>query len=42
LNLLQCPSLNHKCDVTAGVREEECRRLLQTFFAEQRKLRQEP
>jgi len=42
LNLLQFPSLNHKCDVTAGVREEECRRLLQTFFAEQRKLRQEP
>jgi tRNA(adenine34) deaminase len=38
LNLLQFPSLNHKCDITAGVREEECRRLLQTFFAEQRKL----
>lgn len=42
LNLLQFPSLNHKCDITAGVREAECRRLLQTFFAEQRKLKQEP
>jgi tRNA(adenine34) deaminase len=42
LNLLQFPSLNHKCDITGGVREEECRRLLQTFFAEQRRLKQEP
>jgi tRNA(adenine34) deaminase len=42
LNLLQFPSLNHQCDVTGGVREAECRRLLQTFFAEQRKLKQEP
>lgn len=42
LNLLQFPSLNHKCDITSGVREAECRRLLQTFFAEQRKLKQEP
>jgi tRNA(adenine34) deaminase len=36
LNLLQFPSLNHRCEITSGVREEECRALLQTFFAEQR------
>src|SRR6476620_447063 len=37
LNLLQFPTLNHRCDITAGVRESECRTLLQSFFAEQRK-----
>jgi tRNA(adenine34) deaminase len=36
LNLLQFPTLNHRCDITAGVRIEECRALLQNFFAEQR------
>jgi tRNA(adenine34) deaminase len=36
LNLLQFPSLNHRCAITSGVRELECRRLLQSFFAEQR------
>ena len=36
LNLLQFPSLNHRCDITSGVREPECRSLLQTFFANQR------
>ena len=36
LNLLQFPTLNHRCEITSGVREEECRVLLQTFFAEQR------
>lgn len=36
MNLLQFPSLNHRCEITSGVREEECRALLQTFFAEQR------
>jgi tRNA(adenine34) deaminase len=36
LNLLQFPSFNHKCDITRGVREDECRRMLQAFFAEQR------
>lgn len=36
LNLLQFPSLNHQCTITGGVREEECRSLLQTFFANQR------
>ena len=37
LNLLQFPTLNHRCNITGGVREAECRALLQTFFAEQRK-----
>src|SRR6188768_354392 len=36
LNLLQFPTLNHHCDITRGVREEECRQLLLSFFAEQR------
>jgi tRNA(adenine34) deaminase len=38
MNLLQFPTLNHRCDITAGIRESECRSLLQSFFAEQRKL----
>src|SRR6476646_8623843 len=36
LNLLQFPTFNHHCQVTAGVREPECRSLLQSFFAAQR------
>jgi tRNA(adenine34) deaminase len=36
MNLLQFPTLNHKCQITGGVREAECRTLLQNFFAEQR------
>jgi len=36
LNLLQFPTLNHQCAITGLVREEECRRLLRAFFAEQR------
>ena len=36
LNLLQFPSLNHRCEITRGVREVECRSLLQSFFAEHR------
>src|SRR6478672_5251012 len=37
MNLLQFPTLNHQCQITGGVREPECRALLQAFFAEQRK-----
>src|SRR5579871_2389373 len=33
MNLLQFPTLNHKCEITRGVKETECRSLLQTFFA---------
>src|SRR5262245_22623506 len=36
LNLLQFPSLNHQCEITRGVRQSECRELLQSFFAEKR------
>jgi tRNA(adenine34) deaminase len=36
LNLLQFQGLNHRCEITRGVRELECRALLQGFFAEQR------
>ena len=36
LNLLDFPGFNHHCIITQGVREPECRSLLQTFFAEQR------
>jgi tRNA(adenine34) deaminase len=36
MNLLQFPTLNHRCDITSGVREPECRALLQAFFAEKR------
>jgi tRNA(adenine34) deaminase len=42
LNLLQFPSLNHQCEITGGVREQECRALLQNFFAEQRVKNQKP
>ena len=36
INLLQMPTLNHRCDITGGVRDEECRTLLRAFFQEQR------
>lgn len=36
LNLLQFPTINHQCQITIGVRESECRALLQNFFVEQR------
>ena len=36
MNLLQFPSLNHRCEITSGVRLDECRSLLQSFFVEQR------
>jgi tRNA(adenine34) deaminase len=36
LNLLQHPSLNHRCEITRGVRLDECRNLLRGFFREKR------
>src|SRR5437868_4723195 len=36
LNVLQHPALNHHCDITAGVLQNECGQLLQSFFREQR------
>ena len=38
MNLLQFPTLNHRCEITRGVREPECRARLRNFFAEQRLL----
>ncbi len=36
LNLLQHPGLNHRCAITAGVRQDECAQMLQAFFRERR------
>ncbi|MGH8163695.1 MAG: tRNA adenosine(34) deaminase TadA, partial [Rhodanobacteraceae bacterium] len=36
LTLLQTPSLNHQCEITAGVRGEECAQMLQDFFRAKR------
>jgi tRNA(adenine34) deaminase len=32
MNLLQFPTLNHRCTITGSVRLEECRALLKAFF----------
>ncbi len=42
LNLLQFPTLNHRCEVTGGVRGQECADLLRAFFAERRAERSTP
>lgn len=39
LNLLQFPTLNHRCLITSGVRFDECRHLLRSFFQAQRAAR---
>jgi tRNA(adenine34) deaminase len=36
MNLLQFPTLNHRCEITSGVRGAECSALLKNFFAAQR------
>ena len=36
LNLLQWPTLNHRCEITGGIREADGRELLQQFFLQQR------
>jgi tRNA(Arg) A34 adenosine deaminase TadA/8-oxo-dGTP pyrophosphatase MutT (NUDIX family) len=36
MNLVQCGTLNHQCEVTGGVLEPECRFLLKQFFVERR------
>lgn len=41
LNLLQFPTLNHRTEITSGVRQEECRAMLRSFFQEQRKKKSE-
>src|SRR5512141_2394339 len=42
VNLLQFPTLNHRCAITSGVREPECRSLLQQFFSDKRRKAIEP
>src|SRR6266487_1264240 len=39
LNLLQMPTLNHRCDIAAGVLQDECAGILQSFFRERRNSR---
>ena len=36
LNLLQLPPLNHRCEITDGVLQQECASLLQSFFRARR------
>jgi len=38
INLLQLPSLNHRCETTSGVLQDECAAILQKFFREKRSL----
>jgi tRNA(adenine34) deaminase len=35
-NILQNPALNHQCDVTQGVKLDECRQILREFFQAKR------
>jgi tRNA(adenine34) deaminase len=41
INLLQMPTLNHRCDIAAGVLENECAAILRDFFRERRGARSE-
>jgi tRNA(adenine34) deaminase len=36
LNILQMPTLNHRCEILAGVKEQECGALLKNFFQKKR------
>ncbi len=42
MNVLQFPTLNHRSAITSGVREDECRHLLKSFFQEQREKDNQP
>lgn len=39
-NIVQNPSLNHRCEVTKDVRLDECRGILRAFFQEKRSRRE--
>ncbi len=41
INLLQMPTLNHRCDIAVGVLENECAAILKDFFRERRSSRNE-
>src|SRR4029453_1411983 len=36
MNLLQMPTLNHRCEITSGVLRKECAAILQEFFRKRR------
>ncbi|MCF7729271.1 MAG: tRNA adenosine(34) deaminase TadA [Chthoniobacterales bacterium] len=36
LNILQMPTLNHRCEILAGVQEKDCGALLKNFFQKKR------
>ncbi len=36
MNLLQMPTLNHRCDIGSGVLQDECAAILQNFFRKRR------
>ena len=42
LEIINHPRLNHRIEVSAGVLAEECSGLLRNFFAEKRKLAEDP
>jgi tRNA(adenine34) deaminase len=42
LNLLQMPSLNHRCEIVSGVLTTECATLLQSFFQARRRAADPP
>ena len=37
INVLQMPTLNHRCDISSGVLQNECAAILQDFFKNKRK-----
>jgi tRNA(adenine34) deaminase len=39
VNLLQMPTLNHRCDIAVGILENECAAILQDFFRQKRNTR---
>ena len=41
INLLQMPALNHRCQITSGVLQDECAGILREFFRKQRNLQPE-
>jgi tRNA(adenine34) deaminase len=41
MNLLQHPALNHHCEISSGVLQDECAAILQIFFQKKRNLRSE-
>lgn len=40
INLLQMPTLNHRCDIAVGVLQSECAAILKDFFRQRRDARE--